>query len=159
MHGGKPDRSEFSPDNGVSPAAQTLLSLSPILSPIVHAWSRREPRRPGLDYGGAVPVPDSGRRRVLRPRAGSAPMTCRAPWPPRPLNVCRAGWSRRRWREMEPGQVNDEELWSIGAFAKRSGLTVEALRHYDVVGLLLPADVDLRIGYRVTGLTSCLQRG
>ena len=36
----------------------------------------------------------------------------------------------------------------IGAFAQLSGLTVETLRHYHQVGLLVPAEVDDRTGYR-----------
>lgn len=34
------------------------------------------------------------------------------------------------------------ELVPIGGFARRSGLTVKALRHYDTLGLLSPARVD-----------------
>jgi DNA-binding transcriptional MerR regulator len=34
------------------------------------------------------------------------------------------------------------ELLPIGAVARRSGLTVKALRHYDATGLLVPARVD-----------------
>ena len=37
---------------------------------------------------------------------------------------------------------------SIGAFAQESGLSPKALRLYDDLGLLAPADVDLRTGYR-----------
>lgn len=40
------------------------------------------------------------------------------------------------------------ELLSIGRFARISGLTVKALRHYDDVGLLRPARVDDATGYR-----------
>ena len=40
-----------------------------------------------------------------------------------------------------------EEL-AIGAFAKNSGLTIGALRHYDELGLLRPARVDPQSGYR-----------
>jgi DNA-binding transcriptional MerR regulator len=36
----------------------------------------------------------------------------------------------------------------VGAFAKLSGLSVHTLRHYDAIGLLRPADVDPRTGYR-----------
>ena len=42
----------------------------------------------------------------------------------------------------------DEELMTIGRFARISGLSVHALRHYDDVGLLPPAQVDLSTGYR-----------
>ena len=37
---------------------------------------------------------------------------------------------------------------TIGEFARRSGLSVSALRFYDGVGLLVPATVDARTGYR-----------
>jgi DNA-binding transcriptional MerR regulator len=39
-------------------------------------------------------------------------------------------------------------MLSIGRFARLSGLTVKALRHYDEVGLLQPAQVDEWTGYR-----------
>ena len=44
--------------------------------------------------------------------------------------------------------MSDENAVSVGRFAKLAGLTVHALRHYDAVGLLTPADVDPRTGYR-----------
>lgn len=37
---------------------------------------------------------------------------------------------------------------SIGRFARLSGVSVHALRHYDDVGLLAPAEVDADSGYR-----------
>lgn len=40
----------------------------------------------------------------------------------------------------------------VGAFAQLSGLTVETLRHYHQVGLLVPVEVDDRTGYRRYGL-------
>jgi phosphoribosylaminoimidazole-succinocarboxamide synthase len=43
-------------------------------------------------------------------------------------------------------------LVGVGAFAQLSGLTVETLRHYHQVGLLVPAEVDDRTGYRRYGL-------
>jgi DNA-binding transcriptional MerR regulator len=43
------------------------------------------------------------------------------------------------------------ELMSIGRFARMTGLTVKALRHYDEVGLLRPASVDAETGYRSYG--------
>ena len=43
------------------------------------------------------------------------------------------------------------ELMSIGRFARLTGLTVKALRHYDEVGLLRPASVDGETGYRSYG--------
>jgi DNA-binding transcriptional MerR regulator len=44
--------------------------------------------------------------------------------------------------------VARDRLLSIGAFARRSRLSVKALRLYDSSGLLVPADVDPRTGYR-----------
>ena len=45
-------------------------------------------------------------------------------------------------------KVETGELLSIGRFARLSGLTVKALRHYDAEGLLGPARVDEWTGYR-----------
>jgi DNA-binding transcriptional MerR regulator len=42
----------------------------------------------------------------------------------------------------------DDELFSIGRFAPLSGVWVHALRHYDHVGLLAPAEVDAGPGCR-----------
>jgi DNA-binding transcriptional MerR regulator len=39
-------------------------------------------------------------------------------------------------------------MLSIGRFADATGLTVKALRHYDEIGLLVPARVDPHNGYR-----------
>jgi DNA-binding transcriptional MerR regulator len=39
-------------------------------------------------------------------------------------------------------------MLTIGRFADATGLTVKALRHYDELGLLVPARVDLGNGYR-----------
>jgi DNA-binding transcriptional MerR regulator len=44
--------------------------------------------------------------------------------------------------------VTSDGLLGIGAFALLSGLSIPALRHYDDVGLLKPALVDPRSGYR-----------
>lgn len=44
--------------------------------------------------------------------------------------------------------MSDNTLLSIGQFAKLAGLSVHALRHYDAVGLLAPAEVDPETGYR-----------
>ena len=41
------------------------------------------------------------------------------------------------------------QLMSIGRFARLTGLTVKALRHYDDVGLLRPSSVDPESGYRL----------
>lgn len=42
----------------------------------------------------------------------------------------------------------NSELLSIGEFARLSGLSVGALRHYDDVGILTPASVDQATSYR-----------
>lgn len=39
-------------------------------------------------------------------------------------------------------------MWNIGAFAMASGLSINALRHYDEIGILRPAQVDPVTGYR-----------
>jgi DNA-binding transcriptional MerR regulator len=44
--------------------------------------------------------------------------------------------------------LEKSELITIGRFARITGLTVKALRHYDEVGLLRPAAVDPETGYR-----------
>jgi DNA-binding transcriptional MerR regulator len=44
--------------------------------------------------------------------------------------------------------VDDEELMTIGRFARLTGLSIGTLRHYDEVGLLTPASVDPASGYR-----------
>ena len=44
--------------------------------------------------------------------------------------------------------MDDDELLTIGLFAVLSGLSVNALRHYDELGLLAPAQVDPATGYR-----------
>ena len=53
---------------------------------------------------------------------------------------------------MDTAGVDSGELVGVGAFAQLSGLTVETLRHYHQVGLLGPAEVDDRTGYRRYGL-------
>ena len=42
----------------------------------------------------------------------------------------------------------DDDLLSIGRFARLTGLSVGALRHYDELDLLRPADIDRFTGYR-----------
>jgi DNA-binding transcriptional MerR regulator len=44
--------------------------------------------------------------------------------------------------------VRDQKLLSIGSFSVLAGLSVPTLRHYDEVGVLKPAAVDDRTGYR-----------
>ena len=41
-----------------------------------------------------------------------------------------------------------DELITIGTFSLLTGLSITTLRHYDDIGLLHPADVDPRSGYR-----------
>jgi DNA-binding transcriptional MerR regulator len=48
--------------------------------------------------------------------------------------------------------VEKEGLLPIGRFARATGLTVRALRHYAEIGLLRPARVDERTGYRYYAL-------
>jgi DNA-binding transcriptional MerR regulator len=43
----------------------------------------------------------------------------------------------------------NQGLLTVGVMARRSGLTVKALRHYDRVGLLPPVAVDPATGYRL----------
>ena len=45
-------------------------------------------------------------------------------------------------------KVETEGMLSIGRFARLSGLTVKALRHYDELGILRPTHVDSWTGYR-----------
>jgi DNA-binding transcriptional MerR regulator len=45
--------------------------------------------------------------------------------------------------------VTAERLMTIGQFARVSGLSAHTLRHYDDVGLLVPAEVDRSNGYRL----------
>lgn len=44
--------------------------------------------------------------------------------------------------------MGDEELLSIGRFARLSGLSIGALRHYHELGVLQPARVDPQTAYR-----------
>ena len=44
--------------------------------------------------------------------------------------------------------LETEQAMTIGRFARLTGLTVKALRHYDELGLLEPAAVDPETGYR-----------
>jgi DNA-binding transcriptional MerR regulator len=50
-----------------------------------------------------------------------------------------------------------ESLLPIGRFARLTGLTVKALRHYDEVGLLEPASVDPATGYRYYAARQCMR--
>src|SRR3954469_6821738 len=45
-------------------------------------------------------------------------------------------------------RVADADLLTIGRFGRLSGLSVGALRHYDELDLLRPAEVDRFTGYR-----------
>ena len=44
--------------------------------------------------------------------------------------------------------MDDPDLLPIGRFARLSGLSIGALRHYDELDLLRPAEVDRFTGYR-----------
>ena len=41
-----------------------------------------------------------------------------------------------------------EQHYQIGEAARRAGVTVETLRHYDRIGLVTPSQVDPQSGYR-----------
>ena len=45
-------------------------------------------------------------------------------------------------------QLNTVQLMPIGRFSRLTGVGVKALRHYDEIGLLVPAAVDDESGYR-----------
>lgn len=47
-----------------------------------------------------------------------------------------------------PASARDRELLTIGRFARSSGLSIGALRHYDELDLLRPAWTDPATGYR-----------
>lgn len=44
--------------------------------------------------------------------------------------------------------MHDDELMTIGRFARLSQVSVHTLRHYDEIGLLAPAEIDPASGYR-----------
>ena len=44
--------------------------------------------------------------------------------------------------------TEDDDLLAIGRFARLTGLSVGALRHYDDLGVLMPASVDRQTSYR-----------
>lgn len=44
--------------------------------------------------------------------------------------------------------VMADELMTIGSFSLLTGLSIPTLRHYDEIGLLKPAEVDVRTSYR-----------
>jgi len=50
---------------------------------------------------------------------------------------------------MLAGMERDARLIPISRYARFVGLTVKALRHYDAIGLLEPAEVDAWTGYRM----------
>jgi DNA-binding transcriptional MerR regulator len=54
-------------------------------------------------------------------------------------------------------ELTRTDLLPIGRFARLSGLTVKALRHYDEVGLLQPAAVDPATGYRLYAPEQCVR--
>src|SRR5688572_8286308 len=56
--------------------------------------------------------------------------------------------TRRADRPDPEGAQVDEDLLSIGVFARRSWLSPKALRRYERQGLLRPAAVDEHNGYR-----------
>lgn len=62
-------------------------------------------------------------------------------------------------RGLDTAGVDSGELVGVGAFAQLPGLTVETLRHYHQLGLLVPVEVDDRTGYRRYGLRQLAQPG
>jgi DNA-binding transcriptional MerR regulator len=52
-----------------------------------------------------------------------------------------------------------DRLLPIGRFARVTGLTIRALRHYDELGLLAPAWVDPETGYRYYGIREMQRAG
>jgi DNA-binding transcriptional MerR regulator len=48
--------------------------------------------------------------------------------------------------------VSDDHRLNIGAFSVLTGLSIDALRHYDEIGLLRPVSVDANTAYRRYGL-------
>src|SRR5664279_3047183 len=50
--------------------------------------------------------------------------------------------------DSSPGADADADLLAIGRFAPLAGLSVGALRHYDELDVLRPAEVDRFTGYR-----------
>ncbi|MEV4363205.1 MerR family transcriptional regulator [Nonomuraea sp. NPDC049625] len=50
-----------------------------------------------------------------------------------------------------PGE--GDAMWRIGRLARMAGVSERTLRHYDKIGLLVPAAVDRTTGYRWYGVT------
>src|SRR5581483_11905262 len=98
--------------------------------------SRAEPRaspeatRHSASNSGAWPVPG---------QAPFASARCLVP-----LDSPATGASMLRAME----SLDTRSLMPIGRFARLTGLSVKALRHYDELGLLPPAAVDPETGYR-----------
>jgi DNA-binding transcriptional MerR regulator len=57
-------------------------------------------------------------------------------------------WPEGRYSDSMASRDGRTDLLTIGSFALASGLTVDALRHYHELGLLVPARVDDATGYR-----------
>jgi DNA-binding transcriptional MerR regulator len=53
-----------------------------------------------------------------------------------------------RDEDLEADERPDPDLMPIGRFARLAGLSIGALRHYDELDLLRPADIDRFTGYR-----------
>src|SRR5581483_10250461 len=89
---------------------------------------------------GAWPVPGQAPFASVR---GQAPSGA---WPRClvPLDSPATGASMLRAME----SLDTQSLMPIGRFARLTGLSVKALRHYDELGLLRPAAVDAATGYR-----------
>ena len=134
-----------------------------------HAVENARAAVDGLEAAFAVGRPRSGRRRSTRCSPTSRSRSSRtrarssAASAPRPRgSSCArspASWTTpdgRRARSALDSRVGrgftirrmDDDLLPIGRFARLTGLTIGALRHYDELGVLAPADVDPVTGYR-----------
>ena len=70
------------------------------------------------------------------------------PMPAKSDRIGASGVSVGHERPIRTGLEPARPLLSIGVFARRSRLSMKALRLYDRLGLLTPADVDPESGYR-----------
>jgi len=52
-----------------------------------------------------------------------------------------------------PDEIEMTRMLRIGEFARLTGLSIRTLRFYDAVDVLGPAEVDVRTGYRLYGLS------
>ena len=99
----------------------------------------RRDRLGAADPSGALVGKAAAQGRCQRDRSGRAlPGALRVR---SPLDLVPGAWARI-------AIVDNEELLSIGEFARRARLTPKALRIYDQLGLLSPTVTDPATGYR-----------